>query len=421
MPLCGTVILSGPMTSTIDLASTIKSASQKAAARARQLREEIHANPELRFQERATGELCATELESLGIEVRRNVGRTGVVGVLRGTGHSRTGRCVALRAEMDALAMDDQCGRPFASRNPGVAHLCGHDVHVSCHLGVAHVLAGLRKHLQGDVKFLFEPAEENAPPGDISGSEAMINDGALDAPKPSAIFGGHVYPDWPAGSIALRTGSSFAGNDRVKLTVIGRESHSAVASTGIDAIVVAAHIITALQSFASRELPSEESASLHFGTIEGGRVSNLLAERVELNGTFRVSDEKLRDELPARLERIVKGVCDAFGATYELDYALRSLPAIVSTRREVDLMRAAATEVLGADQVIPMRHPRLAADTFHHWLKHMPGVFYMVGTANADPATRWPSHHQRFDVAPETFPAFIAAVSMTAIRYLESK
>lgn len=409
------------MATTLDIASAVKSASQKAAAHARNLRERIHTNPELRFEERATGELCARELESLGIEVRRNVGRTGVVGVLRGTGRSKSNRCVALRAEMDALAMDDQCGRPYASKNPGVAHLCGHDVHVSCHLGVAHVLAGLKEHLQGDVMFLFEPAEENTPPGDIAGSEAMINDGALDSLKPSAIFGGHVYPDWPAGSIALRTGSSFAGNDRVKLTVIGRESHSAVASTGIDAIVVAAHVVTALQSFASREIPSEESTSLHFGTIEGGRVSNLLAERVELNGTFRISDEKLRDELPAKLERIVKGVCDAFGATFELEYASRSLPAIVSTRREVEIMRAAVTEVLGTDQVIPMRHPRLAADTFHHWLKHMPGVFYMVGTATSDPATLWPSHHQKFDVAPEVFPAFISAVSMTAIRYLESK
>jgi amidohydrolase len=407
------------MTNTGDLAAAVRSAAGAVAPHARALRERIHANPELRFQEKATAELCARELESLGIGVRRGIGRTGVVGVLRGTAPGRGSNCVALRAEMDALAMDDQCGRPFASKTPGVAHLCGHDAHVACHLGAARVLAGMRERLRGDVKFVFEPAEENTPPGDIAGSEAMIRDGALDDPRPTAIFGGHVYPDWPAGSIALRAGSSFSGNDRVRLTIVGRESHSAVASAGIDAIVVAAHVITALQSFASRELPSEESASLHFGTIAGGRVSNLLAETVELNGTFRISDEKLRDELPAKLERIVKGVCDAFGATYRLEYVLRSLPAVISTAREVEIMAAAATEVLGSDQVIRMRHPRLAADTFQHWLKHMPGVFYMVGTSTDDPATRWPSHHQRFDVAPQTFPAFIAAVAMTAIRYLE--
>lgn len=415
----GHVIPSAPMANSGDIARTVRSAAEAAAPHARQLRERIHSNPELRFQERATAELCARELESLGIEVRRGVGKTGVVGVLRGKAPGRQNRCVALRAEMDALAMDDQCGRPFASKVAGVAHLCGHDVHVSCHLGAARVLAGLRERLAGDVKFLFEPAEENTPPGEISGSEAMIRDGALNDPKPDAIFGGHVYPDWPAGSIALRAGSSFSGNDRVRLTIIGRESHSAVASAGIDAIVVAAHVITAVQSFASRELPSEESASLHFGTISGGRVSNLLAETVELAGTFRISDEKMRDELPRKLERIVKGVCDAFGATYQLEYALRSLPAVISTPREVEIMTAAVTEVLGAENVIRMRHPRLAADTFHHWFKHMPGVFYMVGTSTADPATRWPSHHQKFDVAPETFPAFISAISMTAIRYLE--
>jgi amidohydrolase len=407
------------MTASSELGKAVWSAAEAAAPHARNLRERIHANPELRFQEHATAELCARELESLGVEVRRGVGKTGVVGVLRGKATGRRDRCVALRAEMDALAMDDQCGRPFASKKPGVAHLCGHDVHVACHLGVARVLAGMRERLVGDVKFMFEPAEENTPPGDIAGSEAMIRDGALDAPRPTAIFGGHVYPDWPAGSIALRAGSSFAGNDRVRLTIVGKESHSAVASTGIDAIVVAAHVVTAVQSFAARELPSEESASLHFGTISGGRASNLLAETVDLSGTFRVSDEKLRDELPARVERIIKGVCDAFGAKYRLEYVSRSLPAVISTPREVEIMTAAATEVLGPENVIRMRHPRLAADTYHHWLKHMPGVFYMVGTASADPATRWPSHHQKFDVAPETFPAFIGAVAMTTIRYLE--
>ncbi|MBI4305803.1 MAG: amidohydrolase [Chloroflexi bacterium] len=413
------MVPSRPMTGSVDLAKRVTSAAQAVAPHVRALREQIHANPELRFQERKTAELCARELESLGLKVRRDVGRTGVVGVLHGTARNGSSKCVGLRAEMDALAMEDQCGRPYASRTQGIAHLCGHDVHVACHLGAAHVLSQVSDNIAGDVKFLFEPAEENTPPGDISGAEAMIGDGALENPGLTAIFGGHVYPDWPAGSIALRVGSSFSGNDRVRLTIIGKESHSAVPSAGVDAIVVAAHVITALQSFASRQLPVDEASSLHFGMIQGGRVSNLLAESVELSGTFRISDEALRDHLPKQFERLVKGVCDSFGARYELEYASRSLPAVVSTQHEVEIMSAAAVEVLGRQNVIPMRNPRLAADTFHNWLKHVPGVFYMVGTSTADPATRWPSHHQRFDVAPETYPAFVAAVAMTAIRYLE--
>ena len=325
---------------------------------------------------------------------------------------------VAFRAEMDALPMDDLCGRPYASKNPGVAHLCGHDGHVAALLGAAHVLAGLRDRIAGNVKFFFEPAEEMTPPGELSGAEAMLRDGAFEDPVPLAVFGGHFYPDWPAGSIALRVGSAFTGNHGVKLTILGKESHSAVPHSGVDALLVAGHVIVGLQSLAS-QFDIGEAVSMHFSTVSGGRAPNLIAERVELAGSFRISDEKLRDEMPARFERMVKGVCDAFGARYELDYRLRSLPPVVSTKREVDIMRSALHEALGPDRTIEMRHPRLAGDTMQNWLKRAPGVFFMVGTANDDPGTQWPSHHQKFDIAPETWPAAVAGIAMTAVRYLE--
>ena len=197
------------------LAEEVLTAAAGVADRVREIREDIHAHPELRFQERRTADLCARELEALGIDVRRNVGGTGVVGLLRGGGADNAGKTVAFRAEMDALPADDRCGRSYASTVPGVAHLCGHDGHVAALLGAAMVLSKLRARVPGAVKFFFEPAEENAPRGEKSGAEAMIADGALDDPTPDAIFGGHFYPDWPAGSIALRVGSSFSGNDSV--------------------------------------------------------------------------------------------------------------------------------------------------------------------------------------------------------------
>lgn len=410
------------------LAAIIRTKAKEVAPRVKAIREDLHAHPEMRFQEKRTAEVCAKELEALGMEVRRKVGGTGVVGVLRGTGkrgsavasgrNAHAAPTVALRAEMDALPMDDLCGTPYASKNKGVAHLCGHDGHVAALLGAAHVLAGLRDRIPGNVKFLFEPAEEMTPPGELSGVEAMLRDGAFDEPVPSAVFGGHFYPDWPAGSIALRVGSAFSGNDVVSLTVIGRESHTAVPHNGVDALLVAAHIITGLQTLASH-FDIGEAVSMHFSTVSGGRMSNLIAERVELAGTFRISDEKLRDEMPVRFERMVRGVCDAFGARYELDYKLRNLPAVISTKREVDVMRSALHEAIGPDNTIEMRHPRLAADTMQNWLKRAPGVFFMVGTANSDPATQWPSHHQKFDIAPETWPAVVAGIAMTAVRYLE--
>jgi amidohydrolase len=162
-----------------------------------------------------------------------------------------------------------------------------------------------------------------------------------------------------------------------------------------------------------------EALSMHFSTIGGGRMPNLIADHVELVGTFRVSDEAVRDEIPGRFEDMVRGICAAFGATYEMDYRSRNLPPVISTAHEVNVMRSALHEVLGVEKTIEMRHPRLAADTMFNWLRRKPGVFYMVGTANDDPSTHYPSHHQRFDIAPETWPAAVSAIVMTAIRYLE--
>jgi len=405
------------MMTTPDLATEITAAANAVASRVKEIREDIHAHPELRYQEHRTAALVAEELRSLGIEVAEGIGQTGVVGVLRGgAGSDRT---VGFRAEMDALPTQDLCGHPWQSINPGVGHHCGHDGHVAALLGTARVLAGMRDRLPGNIKFLFEPAEEATPDDEIAGSTAMINDGALDDPRPDAIFACHFYPEWPAGSIALKAGSSFSGNDYFELTLKGKESHSAVPWKGIDAIVVAAQVISALQSFTARQLDIEEAASLTIGTISGGRASNILADSVEMTGTVRISSEEIRNDLPAMIERTIKGVCESFGAEYDLSYYSRHLPAVICAPDEVDVVRSAAIEVLGRDQVIEMRHPRLAADTVHEWLDRVPGVFFMVGTAGESTDTHYPSHHQRFNIANETWPAVVAAQSMSAIRYLQ--
>ena len=204
----------------------------------------------------------------------------------------------------------------------------------------------------------------------------------------------------------------------MRITITGRESHVAVPHTGIDAINVAGHVITALQGLAS-SFDIGEAVSMHFSKISGGRMPNLIAERVELEGTFRVSDESLRDEMPGRVEEMARGICAAFGATCEVYYESRNLQAVISSAHEVDVMRSALHETLGVEKTIEMRHPRLAADTMFNWLNRKPGVFYMVGTAGKDQATHYPSHHQRFDIAPETWPAAVSAIVITAIRYLE--
>ena len=405
------------MTTDRSLPDFVWQRANEIAGRVREIREDLHAHPEIRYQEHRTARVCADELERLGMGVRTGVGQTGVVGLLNGTASADHG-AVAFRAEMDALPMDDMCGTPYESVNPGAAHLCGHDGHVAALLGAAQVLSELRSDIPGSVKFFFEPAEEMTPPTEKMGARAMIDDGALEDPEPIAVFGSHFYPDWPAGSIALRAGPAFTGNDSVRLTITGHESHVASPHDGVDAINVAGHVITGLQGLAS-SFDIGEALSMHFSQINGGRMPNLIAEQVELVGTFRVSDEAIRDEIPGRFEDMVRGICAAFGATYEMDYRSRNLPPVISTPHEVNVMRSALHEVLGVEKTIEMRHPRLAADTMFNWLRRKPGVFYMVGTANDDPSTHYQSHHQRFDIAPETWPAAVSAIVMTAIRYLE--
>lgn len=406
------------MADNTSLAGLIKKEAAAVASRVREIREDFHKHPELRFQEHRTAGICAQELKALGIEVREGVGKTGVVGVLRGTAPGK-GKTVALRADIDALAIPDGCGKPYESVNPGVGHLCGHDGHAAALIGAAMVLSKLRDRVPGNVKFFLEPAEEDTPPGEQSGSDAMIEDGALEDPSPDAVFGGHFYPDWPAGSIALRAGPVFTGNDFWRLVITGKQAHTAAPHEGIDAILVAGHIITAVQCLAG-QFDIGEAVSMHVSTIRGGTESNLVAEQVEMAGTFRISDEDMRDELARRFENMVGNMCDSFGATYELQYDLRRKRAVICTEREVAIMTGALNEVLGAEHVINMRHPRLAADTMDRWLDRRPGVYFMMGSSNDNPETLYPSHHPKFDIAPEVWPAVVAAFAMTAIRYLEA-
>ncbi len=406
------------MSQNTQIGKTIVEAARNVSLWAQELREDFHRHPELRFEEHRTAGRCATELEKLGIPVRRGVGRTGVVGTLEGG--RGPGPVIAFRAEMDALAMQDMCGAAYQSENDGVAHLCGHDGHVASLLGAAAVLAGLRDQLAGTVKFFFEPSEEATPPDEICGAEAMIEDDALDNPSVDAVFGAHFFPDWKAGTVAVKPGVVFSGNDVVRLIVRGRESHSAVPHDGIDAIYVASQIVTATQGLMAH-MDINEAISLHWTTINGGRISNLIASEVTLEGSFRFSDISLRERMPGQIEQLVKGICDAFGATHELDFGVRPMPAVVSSAPEVDIVRRAVLDGLGESALVDMKQPRLAADTMFHWLRRTGGVFYMVGTASDDPATQYPSHHQKFDIAPETFPAAVATIALTASRFLDER
>src|SRR5216110_689585 len=286
-------------------------------------RRDIHEHPELSNREVRTAQVVAEHLRALGIEVRTGVAHTGVVGVLRG---GRPGPVVALRADMDALPVTEEVDVPFASKvratyngqDVGVMHACGHDTHVAMLMGAAEVLAGMRNDLPGTVKFIFQPAEEGAPAGERGGAALMIEEGALDDPKPSAIFGLHVFP-YPAGEIRYRPGGIMAGADAFRIVVHGRQTHGALPWAGIDPIVVASQIVLGLQTITSRQVNlTTAPAVVTIGAINGGVRLNIIPDSVVMLGTIRTFDTAMRNDIHARLRRTAESIAQSAGATAQV-------------------------------------------------------------------------------------------------------
>src|SRR5216110_1369782 len=286
-------------------------------------RRDIHEHPELSKRETRTADLVAQHLRSLGIEVRTGVAHTGVVGVLRG---GKPGPVVALRADMDALPVTEEVDVPFASKvratyngqEVGVMHACGHDSHVAMLMGVAEILAGMRNDLPGTVKFIFQPAEEGAPAGDGGGAALMIEEGALDDPKPSAIFGLHVFP-YPTGDIRYRAGGIMAAADGFRIVVRGRQTHGALPWAGIDPVVVASQIVLGLQTITSRQVDlTTAPAVVTVGAINGGVRLNIIPDSVVMLGTIRTFDTAMRNDIHARLRRTAESIAQSAGATAQV-------------------------------------------------------------------------------------------------------
>ncbi|HEY8134267.1 MAG TPA: amidohydrolase, partial [Thermoanaerobaculia bacterium] len=287
-------------------------------------RRDIHQHPELGNREFRTSKLVADRLKQLGIEVRTPIAHTGVVGILRG---GKPGRVVALRADMDALPVTEQVDLPFKStarttyngQEVGVMHACGHDAHVAILLGVAEVLASIRNELPGTVVFLFQPAEEGAPQGEEGGAALMVKEGALDNPKVDAVFGLHVTSRYPVGQIAYRPGPELAAVDSFRIKVHGRQTHGAYPWLGVDPIVVASQIVLALQTIPSRQLDvSLAPAIVTVGSIHGGVRNNIIPDDVEMIGTIRSLEEKMRSDIHTRIKRTAEDIASSAGATADV-------------------------------------------------------------------------------------------------------
>ena len=389
-------------------------------------RRDLHANPELGFAETRTAAMVADHLRALGMEVRTEVGKTGVVGVLRG---GRPGGTVALRADMDALPVLEATGLPFASTATGtymgntvpVAHACGHDAHVAMLMGAAEVLAGMKDDIPGTVVFIFQPAEEGAPPGEpMGGAMLMIQEGALVDPRPDAIFGLHVVPGRP-GSVFYRPRGFMAASDRVDITLGGRQTHGAWPWKGVDVIATAAQIVQTINTLTARTIdPTTTPTVFTIATLDAGVRYNIIPDQAVLSGTLRTFDIAQRDDLVRRAGVAIDNVAETFGATAE--FTVRQNAALVFNNEELSAWLAPVlTEAAGEGNVNAGSPPTTVAEDFSYLSQEVPGVFYHLGGTpeGVDPATAPPNHSPGFDVNEAVLPLGVRTHVLSAIRFLE--
>jgi amidohydrolase len=349
------------------------------------LRRDIHAHPELGFEEVRTAELVADRLQRLGFWVRTKVAQTGVIGILR-TG--RPGRTVLLRADMDALPIQEPPTLSFASTIPGKMHACGHDGHVAILLGAAALIAQRRDALCGTIVLCFQPAEEGG-----GGAAAMIAEGALDDPPVDAVYGLHLWSQHPAGTVLTRPGPMMAASDTIELTVRGKGGHGAQPDHAIDPIVTAAQFVNSVQTVVSRGIDPLEAAVVTIGSFHAGSAPNVIPEEAQLAGTVRTFDERLRDAMPAKIEQVLAGCCAGADASYGFRY-LRRYPVTANDPQQAAYVRELAAATLGAGRVA--EQPKImGSEDFSFMLQRRPGCFFFVG-ARADAAIDAPHHSPTF-------------------------
>jgi amidohydrolase len=370
-------------------------------------RRDIHQHPELGFEETRTANLITDRLRGLNYVVTPGIGKTGVVALKRNAG--RDGRCVLLRADMDALPVDEANAVPYRSQQPGKMHACGHDGHVAIGLEVARRLAPL--DLAGSVKFAFQPAEEVS-----NGAQAMISDGVLEKPRVDAAFGIHLWNDLPVGAVGIMAGPVMASVDQFEIEILGRGGHAAAPHQTVDPVLVAAHVVTALQSLVSRRRDPLSEGVVSVTEIHAGRAFNVIPDRADLRGTVRTFGGSFFEDAPRLVEETAQGVAAAFGARANVHYHRLSAP-LINNEELSTLMREVATELLGANSVRSGVRT-MGGEDMAFFLASVPGCFAFVGSAPKGGEAS-PHHSPTFDIDEESLVIGAELLTATAIRYLD--
>ena len=334
------------------------------------IRHQIHMNPELGFEEYETSKLVASELEKLGIEVTKNVAKTGVVGLIKG---GYPGKTVALRADMDALRINEEGDYEFKSKNPGVMHACGHDGHTASLLGVAMMLNEIKDELHGNVKLIFQPAEEVE-----GGALPMIKEGVLENPKVDAVFGGHLWGSIEEGKVAVKHGAMMASPDIFTIKINGKGGHAGVPHASVDPVPIMAQVITALQTIVSRKNDPTNPLVISCCNVHSGECHNAIPTEALIQGNVRTLNNETRDFAEETIEKFVKGIVESQGASYEFEF-IRQFPPLVNDKNMADVLEKAAKKIVGDENVFELATPSMGGEDFAFYTEEVPSSFAFVG------------------------------------------
>ena len=396
---------------THDLKSIILNRSEQYFSEVQAIRRHIHANPELSFHEHNTSAFVSGKLTSFGINNQKVIAGTGIVALIEGKNPGK--RCIALRADMDALPIYEANDVPYRSLNDGIMHACGHDVHTSCLLGAARILHDLRDEFEGTVKLIFQPGEEKHP----GGASIMIKDGVLENPKPEAIFALHVFPHLPTGHTGFRAGQYMASADEIYITIQGEGGHAALPHQTVDPIAISALVITGLQQIISRKGNPLIPSVLTFGKIAGGHATNVIPDKVEILGTFRTMDETWRYEAHRWIKEFTEQTCAAYGAQALVEIP-SGYPSLFNDPELNIKAESWAKEFVGESKVHELEM-RMAAEDFSFYTHHVPGCFFRIGTSRDGKQFTAPVHNSHFDIDEEALKTGMGMMAWCAVKNLE--
>ena len=376
-----------------------------------EMRRYLHTIPELAYEEKKTSSYINNELSKLDMEIQTGIAKTGVVGMLKGNGN----KTFALRADMDALPVTEKNDVTYKSRYEGKMHACGHDAHMSILLGTAMILSKIKKNLKGNIKFIFQPSEERAP----GGAKKMIEEGVLDNPRVDAILGLHTDPNIPTGKIGYKTGVLMAFTSEFTITLLGKGGHAASPHRSIDPIVIASDVINEFQKIPSRWISPLEPVVVTIGSIHGGTIFNIIPESIEMKGTVRVLKNELIDQVRDKMDNILKGITNFYGANYEFNF-VKGYPVLKNDKPFTLFANRMIKELFGDKQAVELEKPLMGGEDFAYYLEKVPGTFLRLGIANKKKGTDYPWHHPRYNIDEDALPIGTAIFAKCAVEYLKS-